>query len=122
MQTSRETKATHTQLVEALVRKFEQDRLTVQADHIGHENGAPDPIAGYVPDIYARNSSAAIVAEAETCDSLSDDHTFRQWSAFSRFTSYPGGNFHVIVPKYCVAQAQEQARIWRIRVDCWWWL
>jgi len=109
----------HTQLISALVNSYEAKGYYVKADHINHPNGAPAPTNGHIPDITAYSQGQlVIVAEAETCDTISGTETYNQWSAFSRGTH----KFHVIVPQVCLANAQNQAAIWRITVDQWWWL
>lgn len=110
---------THVALIRALVKKYEEDGYYVKADHIHHPNGAPPEINGFVPDIAAYSGNALkIIAEAETCDTISDDHTRQQWEAFSK-SMY---RFEVIVPKSCFEEAQRQANLWAINVDKWWWL
>jgi hypothetical protein len=107
----------HSTLVRALAKKYEKDGYTVQADGIGHLNGSPNQVGGYVPDIVARKAGAApIIAEAEVCGSISSKHTREQWTAFSN--AY-GSRFHIIVPKKCIANAKQQARQWGISVDKW---
>ncbi len=109
----------HERLIRALVEKYESEGYSVQADHISHSNGRPPEVGGHVPDIAAyKNGLLEIVAEAETCDSLSDSHTEGQWRAFSASPL----EFHVIVPKSCLAEAERQAGVWSVNIDKWWWL
>lgn len=111
---------THDRLVKALVDKFGKEGWTVQADGIGHPNGSPDPIDGFVPDMIAwKHGETPIIAEAENCDSIYSEHTRKQWTAFAKVIGY---KFHVIIPKSCFASAQQQATEWGIRVDYWWHL
>jgi len=106
-------------MITALVDQYAKEGYSVKADHIGHPNGAPVPVNGHIPDVAAYSGgNIKIIAEAETCDSISGTETHDQWSAFSR-SSYA---FHVIVPKSCLEDAQNQARAWGISVDKWWWL
>ena len=108
----------HSTLVRALAKEYEKEGYTVQADDIGHPNGSPAPEGGYIPDVVARKAvTTPIIAEAEVCESISSDHTYHQWKAFSN--AY-GFQFHVIVPNSCLANAQQQARQWGISVDKWW--
>ena len=116
------TATEHDRLVAALARKLEQDGFHVEADHIGHANGAPQAIGGHVPDIKATKYGALIVAEAETADTIGSEETRRQWSAFSSATGGYGQEFHVIVPQASLGTAKRQASAWGIRVDNWWWV
>jgi len=117
--TVRKSATTHSKLIRALAKKYEEDGYWVQADHIDHPNGCPPQVNGHVPDVAAYSGGTLkIIAEAETCDTLDDDHTRSQWSAFSR-SPY---RFDVIVPKRCLEAAKAQARTWGVNVDRWWWL
>jgi len=113
------TQSAHDKLVKALADKFETEGYFVKADHIEHPNGAPSEVNGYKPDIYATKTNQRIIVEAETCDSIGTDETHQQWQAFSVAV---GMEFHVIVPKQCLATAQEQAKLWGVNVDKWWYL
>lgn len=109
----------HNSLVRALVGEYEKNGYYVKADHINHPNGCPVPVGGHTPDIAAySNGKLVIIAEAETCDTISDTSTWQQWEAFSK-SPY---KFHVIVPKNCLTAAQNQANLWNISVDEWWQL
>jgi len=114
-----QSKQIHAALIEALAREYEKQGYFVKADHINHPNGRPPEVNGHVPDIAAyANNSLCIVAEAETCESISDMHTHEQWEAFSK-SAYL---FDIIVPKACLDEAQRQAYVWGISVNKWWWL
>lgn len=113
------SKQTHVTLISALDREYEKQGYYVKADHIGHPHGCPPKVNGHIPDLAAySNNKLCIITEAETCDSISGRDTHEQWEAFSQ-SSYL---FHVIVPKSCLTEAQQQAHIWGIKVDKWWWL
>ena len=110
----------HDRLVSALAQKYEAEGYYVQADDIGHPNGSPDPVGGYIPDVSAWILGGAIrLAEAETEDSIYSEHTRNQWRAFSNVADV---RFEVIVPKAALASAQQQAMDWGVRVDQWWTL
>jgi len=116
---SRQSRTKHAMLVRALAKKYEAEGYFVKADHIGHPNGSPPTVGGHIPDVAAYYGGALrIVAEAETCDTISDANTKAQWKAFSR----SGYRFDVIVPKKCLQSAKLQASIWGVTVDTWWWL
>ena len=109
----------HDRLVKSLADKFESDGYYVKADGIGHPNGSPPTFNMHIPDIYAVKGDERIIAEAETCDSISLGDTYHQWLAFSRVA---GTVFHVIVPRQCLEDAKKQANYWGIKVDHWWYL
>jgi len=113
------SKKIHDTLVHSLVSEYEKKGYSVKADHIGHPNGRPPEVYGCVPDVAAyKNGRLCIIAEAETCDSISDLDTQRQWNAFSQSNHH----FEVIVPKSCFDEAKRQASAWSITVDKWWYL
>ncbi len=117
LKTTRST--VHDELVHALVRRYEKDGYSVQADDIGYPNGAPALINGHYPDVIAVMVGHTRIAEAETAESIYSSHTRDQWRAFS---SELGADFEVIVPKAILEDAKVQAWTWGIRVDHWWWL
>jgi hypothetical protein len=109
----------HNALIQALATEYEKEGYYVKADHINHPHGSPPVVNVHIPDIAAySNGMLQIVAEAETCDTLSDMQTREQWQAFSS-SSY---RFDIIVPKSCLSEAQRQAIIWGVTVTKWWWL
>ena len=113
----KDSRAKHETLIRALVKKYEANGLYVEADHISHPHGRPPRIGNHIPDVAAYNQGKLlIIAEAETCDTISDDDTRSQWSDFSE-SDY---RFEVIVPESCIEAAKIQARIWGIIVDQWW--
>ena len=104
----------HTTLIRALAAKYEEEGYVVQADDIGHPNGAPPLVSGHQPDVAGyRNRQLIRIGEAETCDSLDDDHTRRQWQAFSRSPSM----FDIIVPESCYVAAKAKAAAWGVRAN-----
>jgi len=111
------SKQLHLSMIRSLASKYEHEGYYVKADHIGHINGSPPEINGHIPDVAAyRNGVLYIIAEAETCDTVSDSDTCEQWKAFSRSQHL----FDIIVPKSCFDEAQRQASIWGITVNQWW--
>lgn len=100
------SRVAHPRLIRALVGQYESLGYFVQADHIGHPNGSPPAVNGHIPDVAAYSSGVLrVIAEAETCDTISDSDTRDQWLAFSR-SPY---RFEAIVPKSCLQDAQMQA-------------
>ena len=113
------SRTAHAQLIRALAAQYESQGYYVRADHIGHPNGSPASVNGHVPDVAAfSGGTLRIIAEAETCDTISDSNTREQWAAFSR-SAY---QFEVIVPKSCLQDAQMQASLGGVTVNRWWWL
>ncbi len=108
---------THKLLISALAMSYENKGYYVKADHINHPNGIPPQVNSKIPDLAVYyNGSLCIIAEAETCDTISENHTYEQWEAFSR-SPY---RFDVIVPKACLQESQRQASTWGINVNQWW--
>ena len=82
-----------------------------------------------IPDLTCFKNDAEktfIILEAETCSSLSTDHTQDQWKLFSSSAKKNNGEFHVVVPKVCgedegkllVEKLAEQIGV---TVDSIWW-
>ena len=104
----------HKRLTAALARTYEEEVYGVQADEIGHPNGAPPLVNGHQPDVAGyRNRQLVRIGEAETADSLNDDHTRQQWQAFSRSPYW----FDVIVPESCLFTARMRAAAWSVHVS-----
>jgi len=111
------SRTAHAQLIRALVGEYESQGYYVQADHLGHRNGSPPAVNGHIPDVAAYyDGTLRIIAEAETCDTISNSDTRDQWTAFCR-SPY---RFEVIMPKSCLQDAQMQASLWGVAVDKWW--
>jgi len=111
------TQSDHDKMVKAMADKLEREGMQVQADHIGHKNGQPTIIGGYIPDVVGSSYSKKIIVEAETQDTISAESTKDQMESFSNI---PGTEFHMIVPKGYISQMEGQARQWDIRIDKMW--
>ena len=64
----RVSSSTHDRLITALARKYEEEGYYVKADHVGHPNGCPPEVNGYIPDVAAYAGfppRLTIIAEAE---------------------------------------------------------
>lgn len=108
----------HETLIKEMVTSYEsQDYYNIKADHIGHKNGRPDEVNGYIPDIYAEKNNAVVLCEAKTTDSIYVPHTIEQWKAFSKSTY----KFHVVVPMSVLDDAKKIAAQHNITVDFWWY-
>jgi len=113
------SKRVHDTLVSSLATEYEKRGYSVKADHIGYPHGRPPEVYGCIPDVAAyKDGRLCIIAEAETCDTIGDIDTQRQWSAFSQSTY----SFEVIVPKSCLQDAKQQASVWGITVGNWWYV
>jgi hypothetical protein len=87
----------------------------------------------YRPDLTCLKNDAKrtqIILEAETCETIGIEHTRQQWRLFSARAKAIGGEFHVVVPKFCVRHGQqiaggtlvtELAAEWGITVNRKWW-
>lgn len=83
------------------------------------------PDTKYIPDItcYKNNPEGTlIIAEVETCDTLSTDHTKEQWKIFFAHAKSKGGEFHIMTPKSCVEKAKSVAQELSITVHNYWWV
>jgi len=111
------TQSDHDKMVKTMADKFEREGMQVKADHIGHRNGQPPSIGGYIPDVLATAMSKKIILEAETPETIASEDTRKQMQAFSTVN---GAEFHVIVPKGYTAEMRQKAREWGINIDQVW--
>lgn len=111
----RESDEIHKNLIKAMVGVLVKQGFEVKADHIDYEGGAPDSYGGKIPDIFAiKNGKKKIFVEAETCDSISLDHTKEQCQIFS---DKIGFEFWIIAPKECINELKSQLKEWKITTD-----
>jgi len=84
----------------------------------------PDIIYGirrnHIPDLTADKINIRIILEAETSDSIFDEHTVSQWSLFSNAAKSNGGEFHVVVPKGYRHTAERRSAELFIQIDTIW--
>lgn len=115
----------HDQLVYILARHFQSlGYVDVKADHKDYQTPNLITLDGisHIPDITCYKSENGvlkfIVAEAETCDTMPKEnpHTQEQWQAFNQYVGKIGGEFHVIVPEECYAEAAQ----WGSFTKSWW--
>ena len=60
------------------------------------------PNRKYIPDLTCIDTNGnLIILEAETCSSLNDDHTRKQFEIFRAHATNKGGRFEIVVPKLC---------------------
>src|SRR4030042_1618705 len=108
-----EDKDTHDSLVRMMAIHFNNLGYTaIKADIEGYPN--PDaiwwtnkPQEQRIPDLtcYKNDPNRTfIVLEAETCHSLTGEHTTEQWKLFHASATHNKGEFHVVVPKTCYVQ------------------
>lgn len=114
-----ESAQVHLRLITAMVNKLMTEGYKVSADHIGYPNGKPPEFNNFVPDIYAKKDDKKVIIEAETCDSLEDDHTRVQWTALSTMKDI---SFWVIVPQKCHEKAKELREKWGLHIETIWTL
>lgn len=110
MPRSFEDKSRHDSLIRMMVKYFGSLGYTAITADI---DGYPTPNATWwknkpqeqrIPDLtcYKNDPSRTlIILEAETCSSLTIEHTKEQWELFSAHAKQNNGEFHVVVPKEC---------------------
>lgn len=109
-------KEQHETMIRTRANNLSKYGYDVYADHIKEYN-TPREINGHIPDVFAEAIILPkIIVEVETSNSYDLEHTRQQYQAFSNI---PNVEFHVVVPKSCLAKAQAKAREWNIRVDRW---
>ncbi|MEW6327866.1 MAG: hypothetical protein AB1487_09805 [Thermodesulfobacteriota bacterium] len=76
---------------------------------------------GHIPDVTASWNGTSAIFEAETGDSIFDQHTEDQWRLFAANAAQYGKTFMVVVPKGSEASAKSrlaqlgiQAEIWNV--------
>lgn len=62
----------------------------------------------HIPDISARKKGKRYVFEVETSDSITHDHTQKQWRIFAAYAYQSSGIFCVVVPKGFKIPAQQR--------------
>jgi hypothetical protein len=113
-----QTQGIHNQLVSNQVVTFRNEGYTnIKADHINHPSGQPAMVNGHIPDLSAVKNGFMVISEVETNDSINDQSTIQQWKAFDRSSH----EFHVVVPKSALEDAQSMARRNGITVDKYWY-
>lgn len=110
--------ALHDTLIREMVNTYEtKGYYNIKADHIGHPNGRPDEVNGFIPDVSAMMNGTTVICEAETTDSLNVAHTVDQWKAFSKSAQ----EFQIVVPRSALDNAQKIAAQNDISVNQWWY-
>ena len=64
----------------------------------------PEQIGDRIPDLTCNKNDFGrtfIILEAETCSTISHEHTEEQWKAFYRKAREVEGEFHLVVPRNC---------------------
>jgi hypothetical protein len=91
------------------------------------------PNYAFIPDLTCQKNDpkgTQIILEAETCESLGEDHTREQFQLFSANALQHGKEFHVAVPRLCsvggnVVTSQSLIRrfatTWNVTVHKIWW-
>ena len=93
----------HKDLIRMMLNYFrKQGYINLKADLTGENT--PDPIGGHIPDLTCNKNDpnqTFIILEAETCTTISDEHTDSQWRTFYREAKRVKGEFHITVPRTC---------------------
>jgi hypothetical protein len=90
------SQSNHDKMVKYIANSLKSQGYIVKADHIGWENGSPEEIYNYIPDITASKNGQFFIFEVETCPTYKDVHTKEQLSSFSK-----KGTTYMMVPHAC---------------------
>ena len=98
----------HDQLVLMMARYFKQQGYTdikadipdwIQPQSIYWSN---NPDQKYIPDLTCLDTNGIqVILEAETCNTLNDQHTQEQFRIFRAHATNNHGRFEVVVPRLC---------------------
>lgn len=113
----------HHKLISMMVSYFENEGFKeIKADIPGRLR--PAIIQGtkrnHIPDLTAQKNSIYVILEAETSNTILDDHAISQWTLFADAASKAGGEFHVVVPKGARSIAKQRASNLGIRINSIW--
>ncbi|MCP3677830.1 MAG: agmatine deiminase family protein [Deltaproteobacteria bacterium] len=110
----RESEFEHTHLLEMLGEwLYGQDVTDIRADTDGFNR--PDKITlpgdseGDTPDATAVGEKFRVY-EVETPDSISDEHTERQWRLFATYATENNGIFYIVVHPMAVKDARKRVK------------
>jgi hypothetical protein len=118
---ARQEEEIHTTLTRIQIATIKNKGHTIiEADFPGSGYASPTPINGKVPDIVSKDPAGKkVITEVETCMTIGLSQTKEQFKAFSSARSATT-EFHVLVPKSCLREAQSNASQWGIVADQWW--
>lgn len=115
--------AEHSRLILMMAEHFKKlGYIGIRADLKAYPK--PGKILGRVPDLTCNKRDKAktlVVLEAETCGSIFDEHTQRQWRAFSASALALKGEFHIVVPKTCGRESGRtlaRRRLRELNISC----
>ena len=105
-----EDKGNHDALVRMMAKYFSSLGYTgIKADLEGYSS--PDaiwwknrPQEQKIPDLTCFKNDdkrTLLILEAETCPTLTTEHTAEQWKLFQANAKHNNGEFHVVVPRTC---------------------
>ena len=125
--------AEHDQLVLMMARYFKEHGFTdIKADIPGWKKPESiywtnSPQKKYHPDLTCYDPKGVyVVLEAETCSTLSDQHTEEQFRIFRAHATNVNGRFEVVVPRSCQGNEIGKQKIksiasnWGIVLDAVW--
>jgi len=93
----------HEKIIRMMLNHFKDQGYTNLKADLENET-LPDQIGDYVPDLTCcknNEKKTPIFVEAETCDTISHEHTKGQWKAFYKKSREVNGEFHLAVPRVC---------------------
>lgn len=112
----------HTSLIRAARGWYEsRGYARIFADVPGMRPPRSIRIAGFEPsrpDLSCRDeANRLILVEAETRETLDLPETTEQWRLFRQYADAAGGEFHLVVPHDCTAEAERRLQILGLHAD-----
>jgi hypothetical protein len=122
----------HDQLILMMARYFQQLGYTdikadipgwIKPDFVYWTN---DPNNKFYPDLTCFDTAGVfIILEAETCSTISDQHTHDQFNIFRAHATNKNGRFEVVIPRTCVGGDSRELlnkaiNSWSIKLDNIW--
>ena len=98
------------------VNYHKQGYTNIKVNHADSQQGQPDQIEGYIPDLSAVFDSKTTICEVETNNSIKDASIVQKWKAFDN----SGYQFHLIVPNDDFTDVKEIVKDNGISVDKYW--
>ena len=93
----------HKSLVRMMLNYFRNQGYTNLRADLENET-SPEQIGDHIPDLTCNKNDFGrtfMILEAETCSTISDEHTESQWRTFYRKARQVEGEFHLVVPRIC---------------------
>ena len=93
----------HDLIVLSLVEVLKKDKFTnIKADLPNHERPKEiflnDYLPNYIPDVTADEDDSSYIFKVETANSLSEEHSHKQWITFYTFAELTKSTFVLVIP------------------------